>query len=365
MQKSIFHFVVLFSIISAFTACQRGEDTVPQDITPQGRYQKGVFIINEGAFGKGNGEISYFDRDSNKVINNVFGKENNTRPLGDVVQSMAVFNNNTYIVANNSNKVLVVNPVNFKQITEISLKQPRYMVADGTTGYITEWITNDYQNPPKGRVAIIDLTTNATRTQDTITTDGFFPDQLLLSGKRLYVVNSLENTVSILNTETRKFESKIVVGNSPNGIVQDKNSDLWVSVSGEADYSNYPVIATLSPARLLQFSINGSTLVLKNTFTLPAYGIGNLYINSSQDKLYYSFNKKVFEMPVSATALPVQPFISRSFYGIGIDPVQNIFYGGIAPNFTNNGRLVRYNMTTRTALDSVTVGIAPNGFLFR
>lgn len=358
--RKFFAYSLLAGLFLVFLACGGNDPDAPR-----GRYERGVFIVNEGAFGNGNGEISFFDLDSNKVTNNIFGRENTSRPLGDVVQSMTIHKDASYVIANNSNKVVVVNAITFKQTAEIQLKQPRYMVVDGNTGYITEWVNNDFDNPPKGRVAIIDLQTNSTRPQDTIPTDGFFPDRLVLLNKRLYVVNSFDNSVSVLNTDTRKLESKVVVGNNPNGIVADRNNDIWVSVSGEADFSKFPVVTTLTPAKLLQFATGGNALQLKNTFTFAAYGIGNLMVNGTGDKIYYSFNRKTFEMPVSATALPAQEFLNRSFYGIGIDQASNMFYGGVAPNFRSNGKMIRYNLSTKAPIDSATVGIGPNGFVFR
>ncbi len=341
--------------------CKDDENT-----NPKGKYEKGVIILNEGTFKGSNGEISFFYTDSNKVVNNVFEKANGkNHPLGDVIQSMLVQNEQGYIIVNNSNKVVVVNPFTFVQTAEIALKQPRYMVADGNTGYVTEWVNNDYLNPPKGRVAIINLQTNSTAKGDTITTNGQFPDKLILLNGRLYVLNSNENTVSILNTQTKSFEKKIEIGSGPSGIVVDKNNDIWILTSGEADYSKYPVIGTLEAGKLMRFSVNNGSLELKNTFAFAEFGGSDLIINNAKDKLYYSYNGKVFEQAISAASLNTTPFLSRSFYGIGIDPTGSTFYGGVAPDYTNNGKMIRYNVATKAVIDSATVGIAPNGFLFR
>ncbi len=355
---------LFFQLLSAsltltFTACTDNSEP------PRGRYERGVFILNEGAFGNGNGEVSFFDSDSNKVTNGIFGRENSGRPPGDVLQSMTIHDNAAYIVANNSNKLLVVDAQTFRQTAEIALRQPRYMVVQGTTGYVTEWVSNNFANPPKGRVAIINLQVNTTAAQDTITTNGLFPDQLVLSGSRLYVLNSLENTVSILNTQTKAFEKKVVVGSGPSGMVLDRNNDLWIMASGKADYSKFPLVSTLEPGKLMRFRISGADLLLQDTFTFPAFGGGSLIANPAKDRLYYSFNGKVFDLAVSATGLNTQPLIDRQFYGIGIDPAGTTFYGAVAPDFRSNGKMVRYSLATKTALDSATVGIAPNGFVFR
>ncbi len=360
---NLLSYSLLASLILSFTAC------TDNDPEPKGKYSNGVFVINEGGFGNGNGEISFFDLDSNKVTNGIFGKNNllptgQPRPLGDVIQSLTFYNEKGYIVVNNSNKLVVVDANTFQQTAEIALKQPRYMAINGSTGYVTEWVNNNYMKPPKGRVAIIDLQSNTTVPADTITTNGFFPDKLVFLNNRLYVLNSQENTVSILNTQTKTFEKKVEVGQSPAGIVVDKNNNLWILTSGEADYSNYPEVKTLQPGKLLKCSINGADLTIDNTFTFPAFGGSDLLINGSKDKLYYSFKGQVFEQSITASALTTQPWLNRSFYGMNIHPTTNELYGGVAPDFTNPGWMVRYNMTSKAPIDSARVGIAPNGFAF-
>ncbi|MBC8110450.1 MAG: hypothetical protein H7Y04_05255, partial [Verrucomicrobia bacterium] len=320
IRKSFF--ALLFCSLLFVNACTNPENTVPQ-----GRYEKGVIILNEGAFGNSNGEISFFDLDSNKITNNIFGRENRqpdgtVRPLGDVIQSMTIHNGTGYIVANNSDKVFVVNAQSFKQTAEINLKQPRYMAVNGNVGYITEWVNNNFDNPIKGRVAIIDLQTNSTTSKDTITTDGFFPDKLVFFNNRLYVLNSLENTVAVLNTQTKTFEKKIAVGDSPSGIVLDKNNDLWIVFGGKVTYGPAPNYeeTVVSNSSLAKFSINGSDLTERLRFQLDKPGAGRLLSNAARTKLYYTFSGKVFEQDINATTLANTPFLNRDFYGIGIDP---------------------------------------------
>lgn len=363
--RKLLSYNLLLGSLLAFSACTDNDNP-----TPKGKYSNGVFVTNEGAFGQSNGEISFFDLDSNKITNGIFGKNNlqpngQPRPLGDVIQSLLFTNESGYIVANNTNKLIIVDANTFVQKAEITLKQPRYMVVNGNTGYVTEWVKNDYQNPPKGRIAIIDLQTNTTAVKDTITTNGFFPDRLLFLNNRLYVLNSQENTVSILNTQTKAFEKKVEVGERPAGIVLDKNNNLWILTSGEADYSNYPEVKTLQPGKLLRCSVNGADLKIENSFTFSAFGGSDLVMNAAKDKLYYSFNGQVFEQDITATTLATQPLLKRSFYGMGIDPKNNVLYGGVAPSFTNNGWMIRYNLTTKAPIDSAAVGIGPNGFVFR
>ena len=55
--------------------------------------------------------------------------QTNGTPLGDVVQSITQFNNNAYVVVNNSNKIEVIDITNFSSIATITgFTSPRYFL---------------------------------------------------------------------------------------------------------------------------------------------------------------------------------------------------------------------------------------------
>jgi len=349
MLKIIFKtliFCLLVFSLGLLASCS-GNDPV----NPQGRYRNGVFVVNEGS-GAGSGDISFFDLDSNQVTNNLFTRENAPARLGTFVQSMLLHNDKAYIAVDNGNQVVIVNRTTFRQEGFLSLKTPHTMIADGNTGYITEWMNNNFVNPPKGRVKVVNLQTNTIT--DSISTDGAFPTRMVLTNNRLYVINSQENTVSVINTQTRQLEKKVVAGTNPNSIVLDANNDIWI-LTGPYDGS---------PARLIRYTPQGADLVVRAAFVFGSSRAGRLITNPAKDKLYYTLDGKVFELAINATALSTSPFISRDLYGIGINPEGTVFYGADAGDYASNGKMIRYNVSTRTAIDSATVGVVPNGFVF-
>src|SRR5687768_17364874 len=86
-----------------FTAC----DPEKAPAVPKGEYEKGVIILNEGNFQKGNSSVSFYNRDSKTVTHDIFTLVN-ARPLGDVAQSIAAHKDRAYMVVNNGNKIEVV-----------------------------------------------------------------------------------------------------------------------------------------------------------------------------------------------------------------------------------------------------------------
>ena len=87
-------------LIISFTFFSCSKENI--NINNNNQFSSGYFVTNEGNFGSGNGSLSYVD-DNNQVTNNVFSSINSF-PLGDVVQSMSIINDNAYIVVNGSAK---------------------------------------------------------------------------------------------------------------------------------------------------------------------------------------------------------------------------------------------------------------------
>jgi YVTN family beta-propeller protein len=319
---------------------------------PAGSYDNGVFIVNEGSFGNSNGEISFFNRDSKQVENTIFKNVNGTG-LGDIVQSMTIYNNTGYIVVNNSNKMEVVNSDDFKSIATVTgFTLPRYFAATGTKGYVTEWVGFS----GNGNVKVIDLTTNSI--SKTIQA-GISPEKMLIDGGKVFVTNAYDSTLFVINTLTDMVEDTIFVEHSPTSMVKDINGNIWVLCAGKKDYSDP---SNNTPGALVKMNSIGNILS-SFPFLDKDLSPSNLIINASQDILYFTYDNKVFSMEISETSLPVTAIINKSFYGLGIDPVTGYIMGGAAKDYIQNDYFYRYN-SSGSVIDSFKVGIAPNGFAF-
>ncbi|MGV3586160.1 MAG: YncE family protein [Adhaeribacter sp.] len=353
--KRFFLHAVLAVAALFFTACD--PDSGPA--APKGAYEKGVFILNEGNFQKGNSAVSFFDRDTKTIMPDIFKTVNN-RPLGDVAQSMAAHNNRAYLVINNSNKVEVVDINTFGSLGTISgLAMPRYFAAVNNKGYVTEWV--NYGS--KGRVSVIDLNTNTvTKTIEV----GLMPENLIIFNNKVYVVNSSENTISIINAATDALETTVTLAYSPNSLVVDRNNKLWVLAGGKKVYNtDFTVNESQSTVgSLIRLNPATNAVELNLPFASRKDSPGQLKINGAKNKLYYRYAGKIYQYDIAATALPTNALLNRNFYGLGVDPATDLIYGADAGFFTANGKVVRFN-PNGTPLDSFQVAIGPNSFLFR
>jgi YVTN family beta-propeller protein len=337
-----------FSFVAALSflvACEGSKENT----TPKGAFEKGVLIINEGGFQQSNGSLSFYDRNTKTIQNDIFRTVNN-RTLGDVVQSVTVVGDKAFVMVNNSNKVEIADANTLKSLAaQIDLKLPRYAVFANGKLYVTEWI--DF-SVPQGQISVIDV--NSYKVLKTIAV-GKLPEQILAANNgKLYVTNSGGNTVSVINPSTDAVETTIKVLNNPTSILQDANSNIWVLCAGTS-WTAPPL-----SGGLVRFNPTTPTNQVQIPFA-GTYG-GQLVANNAKNKLYLSHLGAVWQLDISATSLPTSRLIARNFYGLGIDNDGTI-YGSIA-SFTGASRVIRYN-SQGVALDSVTAGVGTNGFLFR
>lgn len=353
MKKTLIPFLAGLALLAA---CNPDKDT------PFSPTTKSVFVLNEGQYNAGDGAVSVFDKTTKTVTPDAYGAANSGAKLGDVVQSMGVQGSKGYIVVNASKKIEVVSLPDFKTAGTIGgLEQPRYFTSTSASrGYVTEW-RGDFTGYLPGVLSILDLTTNTVASRVPV---GRNPEQLLALGGKIYVPNSLDNTLSVIDEATGKLTTTLTVADGPSSLVADRDGSIWVLCSGFVTYPApdfKPVIT--SPGTLVRFSPGSPTTQLKLPFPATA-NPSQLRINPAQDQLYYHFGTAEYQLSIAAPTLPTTPFIRHKFItGFAIDPQDNIGYAAISPSYTTNGKFIRYQ-PSGAPIDSFTVKVGPNGFIF-
>lgn len=357
--RSFFVAATLFTTSVAFTSCEKEEEVEPV-IEARGPYdQKGVFVINEGNFGTPNGSISFLSDSANHtVVNNITQKANSNRLLGDVIMDLDFSGDRAYIVANNSDKLEVLNAYTFKTEGIVDLKQPRsFTVAGPDKAYVSEWVT--YGQP--GQVSVINL--NTLQVVKTIPV-GPLPEELLLVDDKLYVAISGSNEIAVINTNTDAVERTIQVTDGPTELELDMKNRLWVLAKGKTVYNTDWTVDydKTTPGALL--SINTANNTVLNTFTFSNQSSpDNLVVTGDGGKLYYNYQGATFVQSTSATSLATTPFLDRSFYGLGVDPDTDYLYGADVNGFAGDGTVFIYNPSGQK-VGEFQAGIGPNGFVF-
>jgi YVTN family beta-propeller protein len=351
MKKLKFYALILVTIITvSFYSCD------DDDNQPKGKFEEGVLVVNEGNFQDANGTISHISPDGT-VTQDLFGTVNNGLALGDVVQSMSIDGDFAYIVVNNSNKMEVVNANTF--VAEYTLKNvllPRYFTTFNGKGYLTEWVS--FSEP--GRVAIIDLQNHVVT--ESITTD-FGAENIIAHQNKIYVSNNFSNTVSVIDPVKEEVIKTIEVGNSPGEFLVDNQNMLWVICAGAYQAEDGELVQ-LDPAKSNDEAANS---ILK-TVELHANVSSKAAINKGKDKIFYYKGNSVYALSTSDTEAPASALFTEtqasSFYGIGIDPENDVLYMADSKSFAGNGTVFRYNLSG-TPIDDFSAGVGPNSFEFR
>jgi YVTN family beta-propeller protein len=353
------HAALLGAGTLALVGCNPDDDK--PEPTPEVKTNS-VFVVNEGSFGTPNGSVSLFDVETKRVSAvDIYQAANNQPLLADVAQSMTIANGRGYIVANNNSKLEIVTLPDFKRAATIStpLAQPRYVaVASADKAYVSEWVRPTFPTPVVGRVAVIDLRTNTVTRTIAV---GKAPEEMLLANGKLFVANSEDNTVTVINTSTDAVETTLTVGPHPSSLVQDRDGRIWVLSTGSTDYANP---ANSVKGSLTDFAATAPYTVRKRDFTFtPGYS-ARLRRNNTGEQLYVLGNNAIYRIGTGDATLPTTALLRRSnFYGLDVDPNDGTLYVGVALSYSGPGRIVRYQ-PNGTALDSATVGILPNGFAF-
>jgi YVTN family beta-propeller protein len=354
---SVLRFLCLITLV-IFQSCEKD----PDPVVPVGA--DGFFVVNEGGFGNGNSSLSFYDRKTDQLTNNVFAAKNG-RPLGDQAQSMTVFEGKGYIVVQNSAKIEVIDATDFSSIKTITeeIESPRYFIGiTPTKGYVSDWGADGIS----GTVKVINLE-NFTVTKTIQIGQG--TNRFIKKDNLVYVANSggfgKDNTIKVINTTTDAVIKTITVGDNPSALQLDRDGNIWVASGGNLVYnSDWSINETESTKSSLS-KIAADAESLRLTFVGLTYnGLGQLGISPEGDQLYYNYDGAVYSIKTSATTLPTVPFLDKSYYSLTVDPFNGNIIGGMAPNFSSAGTIDVYS-AAGSLLKSQTVGIAPNGCAFK
>lgn len=309
-----------------------------------------VYIVNEGGFGIGNGSVSYYDVMADTVYNNIYQTANGV-PLGDVVQSVFVHGDTTYICVNNSNKVEVVKTSTFESIAQIEVANPRYAVAINDYCYVTSQKYGAYQ------VKVIDI--NTLSVVDSIDV-GASCEQLAVSNGKLYVANGAwgaDSTVTVIDLSSNTVNKTIDVGfYGPSALKVDSTGTVWVLAAGKTIYDASWAVVGHEPSALIKIDKNTDEVV--STIAL----FDEKHPSKMEEKgngIYISEGTGIYKLALDATAMPSSPIITEDNYGFTINKESGVIFV-LKSNSSANGTLVRYS-AQGNKLNEFEVGVFPNG----
>ena len=358
---------LLATLVVALFSCK--PDPTPTPVDPSDTIQpvnlKGVFVLNEGAYQYSNASLSFYDPEADTVANNLFYKANNA-PIGDVAQSLALVNDQLYIVVNNSNLIYKVDANTLKCNLDEPFKMgdfysPREMFfVAPDKAYVTDligtdvWIINPQDMTHTGSIAMGK------------TTEKMVPvgNELYVSNWSLYYIDPSShdsyNTVQVIDMNNDVKVAEIVVGKEPNSMVVDKNGHVWVLCEGRSwdeDYGEQPSLWEIDPqlkTASKRYEFDGTASVLR--------------ANLLGDQFYMVYNNEVRRFDLATSSLSetfrITPGQGGLFYNMAVDPATGDLYVTDVKNYMMNGTVFRYT-SDGLQLASFEAGFIPSAMLFK
>ena len=218
---------LLFLITAIYISYSCSDDTL---INNENSVESFVFVACEGNFGSSNGSIHYFNQSGD-----AFSIDN----IGDIVQSLEVYNNKLFVIVNNSHKIVVYditeNGLSLPGI-EVSTNEssPREMVIVEDNLYFTNWNTNDIKKLNLFNYVISDFSS----------LDGK-PESIIYDNGKLYVAIQMNNDysdsnkVNQISIETGTIEKEWTVGFGPTSIIKDDNNIYVANTYYDENYNAF------------------------------------------------------------------------------------------------------------------------------
>ncbi|WP_262152277.1 T9SS type A sorting domain-containing protein [Chryseobacterium foetidum] len=301
------------------------------------QYSNGYIVANEGNYGTPNGEISYIDANNN-LTNNVYSLANNGEALGDILQSIYFNADKSYLVLNNSNKIVVANRSSFLKSATITSNIDRPRSTTIANGKIFTTNAGDYADAVH-YVSVHDATTLAYITSIPLSEE---PEELVTANGKVYVNKSsfrAGNSIEVINPATNAITSTITLSPGLQSIIVVGN-DIFALCIGSAGSTVYKINTTTDTV----------TSSITNAAVLPASQYDGLKFTTDGTKLFIAGGTNVYSLNTDLATFSSTPIFttaasgySGDFYGFAA--IDGKIFQGNANDYINNSTLNVYNQT--------------------
>ncbi|WP_308502603.1 DUF5074 domain-containing protein [uncultured Alistipes sp.] len=309
---------------------------------------EGFFLVNEGNMGSNKCTIDHFDARTGGYQRNIFPESNPgvVKELGDVGNDIAIHDDRLYVVVNCSNLVEVMNVHTAEHIGSVTIPNCRYIVFDGDRAYVSSYagpVQIDPEARP-GKVVEIDTRT-LTITREVVV--GYQPEEMVITGGRLYVANSggyrypnYDRTISVVDLESFEVVNTIDVAINLHRMELDRFGRIYVSSRG--DYygtgSDIYVVDVATERVIGRLGLAASEMCIDDD---------RLYVISTE----WSYTSNSNEVSYAVYDTAEERIVSRSFitdgtekqialpYGLAVNPETKEIYVCDATNYVTPGYL--------------------------
>lgn len=338
-------------LLIVITSCKKEE---PSPTETKESFKNGFLVLNEGLFQQNNSTLTWIDKTNDEVTPSIFHTING-RDLGDTGNDLKRYGGKIYIVMNGSSTVEVINALTLKSIKQIPLQhngqaqEPRKIAFRNSKAYVTSF---------DGFVNVIDTTSLSVESRIAV---GQNPEGLAIFGYQLFVCNSgglnfpdVDSTVFQIDLNSNVVVDTFVVGANPGGVVVSNTGIVYVVKRG--DYNT-------NPSELIRIDPASGAVQNLGIFASSLYKYDDdLYIS------YYDYNTQQsnvshFDMQqeVMVSQILIESQDIQTLYGVKYVPSLGLVCFD-AMSFTNQGYLKIVD-DNGNLIKTYSVGLNPNNLV--
>lgn len=329
--------VFLFSIILFLNSCKEEDKKKPLVLSSS----SSLLVLNEGNFGWNNASVGLYTWEDSLYQEDVF-KRQNSRPLGDVLQSALLYKGELYLIINNSSAIEVVSPKDFKHIRTIQgISSPRYMLPIPNTQQA--WVTDLYAN----KLFKIDLLTGVKL--DSIFVEGWNEQICLWAETDFVFSNLLKNSLYFFDPQTALIRDSIVLEGEPKNLQIAPTGDLYFIVNqSNGSTSNIYKLEKSTEEKISYFESSSR--------------ISQMCLGSNGELFYVSDNKLYKSTSAGMSNLLAELPASSNIYAMYYDVKNQQILLSNAGNFVQKGKIYFYD-NAGNLRRTKEAEIIPNGFI--
>ena len=326
-----------------------------------------AYILNEGAFGKNDANISLYAPQDGTSIPTLYKKQNGQN-LGDVAQDIIYANKSIFVVLNGSKKLIKMNTALVEEAAVTIEGSPRYMTYLDGKIYLTVWGKGIQKYDAKTLTLEETLDTNYASPEDIVVID----DMLYICNSTTYGSTASENTVTVVDPATFQITKTIEIWANPQRMLE-MDGDLYIASNG-----NYGSIAgeEYLPYQVQRVHISDGSYTIDN---LGEYS--KMVANEDDDLLYlansvtdwstYATTTTFSEYDPETKTVSDSSFLTdapevlntTSIYNMTVNQSNGDIYI-CTSDFVTNGEIYRFDYTGKYLNEFDAMGINPSHLLF-
>lgn len=306
----------------------------------------GLLILNEGPFRQSLASLSFYQYADGSVEQDLF-RNINGYGLGDILNSTLAIDTNLLLLVNNSSIIERVGRHSLQANASLDLPSPRYALElpDGDI-YVSDFSAQEIHVLAGGT----DL-----RKYKSIPLAGWSENMVLANGK-VYVSNPFREYLYLIDPGPDVLTDSILLEPQCGALVKDGQGNIWALCQGDNILDNQ--------ATLYRISADGQN---QDSWPLAANGQSRmLYVDETEEIWLLTF-AGLYRWPSdwpTDQALGT-PWLERggNWYALGRRPENGNIFLGDALDFQRAGIIYQFT-DAGIAVDSFSVGIGPNSFVF-